>query len=188
MCSYLERGALGWVVRSEESWLPTPLTVVASQSRMTRQVWSGQQLPAESTAPPAAGAPRMLRPATLAAALSLLSPAPVHEAGVRPGCRARDVLVQPRSWRTVVHMDVPLCDADLSPEQRAWAPESLEEAAQCWPVGWKVEVYAGGVHYTNGDDSWDWRSVALAARAYPGWRVELHSGARLSVYLPQART
>lgn len=67
-------------------------------------------------------------------------------------------------------------------------PSTLREAYECWPAGWKVEMFDGALHFTNGSGpEWDWRSVTLAARASPGWRVVLHDGYSISVS-PQRRT
>ncbi|WP_448062651.1 hypothetical protein [Cellulomonas hominis] len=64
--------------------------------------------------------------------------------------------------------------ADLTAEQLAWVPETPGEAYGQWPAGTKVEMY-GPIVFTNdaGDANWDSRSLALAARAYPGWLVKL---------------
>jgi hypothetical protein len=78
-----------------------------------------------------------------------------------------------------------LTDAELTDEQRAWVPASFTEAWEVWPNGWRIEVLDGVIIYTNGaGPDWDWKSVAMAARCYPGWRVELIDLGVLTVHPP----
>jgi hypothetical protein len=70
---------------------------------------------------------------------------------------------------------------DLTPEQRAWVP-TAEEATSCWPHAWKVEVWDGAGVFYDYEGTWDWRSVALASRTYPGWWVVLDHPGRLTVH------
>jgi hypothetical protein len=72
---------------------------------------------------------------------------------------------------------------DLTPEQLAWVP-TPEEALNCWPYAWKVEVWEGAGVFFDYEGTWDWRSLVLASRTYPGWRVVLDHSGRLTVYGP----
>lgn len=75
-----------------------------------------------------------------------------------------------------------ITDADLTDEQRAWTPTGIAECYDIWPSAWKIEMWDGGIQYTNGSGpDWDWKSVVIASRAFPGWVVTLHHGYRLSV-------
>jgi hypothetical protein len=66
-----------------------------------------------------------------------------------------------------------LTEQDLSDEQRAWMPASGWEAYGQWPACRKAEVVDDALAFYAGASSWDYRSVAVAARAYPGWRIQL---------------
>ncbi|MEZ0494633.1 hypothetical protein AB2L28_20545 [Kineococcus sp. TBRC 1896] len=76
-----------------------------------------------------------------------------------------------------------LTSDDLTEEQLAWAPASAEELAGQWPMARKIEMWDGDPMFYALEE-WDWRSVALAARTFPGVRVELldpwHLAVRLS--------
>jgi hypothetical protein len=79
-----------------------------------------------------------------------------------------------------------MTDNDLSEEQRNWVPASEAEAIPCWPYCHKAEAYGGELVFLPGwDEPWDWRSVALAARAYPGWTVTLEDEGPLLVRPPE---
>lgn len=73
-----------------------------------------------------------------------------------------------------------LTERDLTAEQRAWAPADEAEAATQWPVAHKTEYYDRELVFSPGAESWDWRSVALAARAYPGWTITLEDSGILT--------
>ncbi|MDM7853673.1 DUF2442 domain-containing protein [Cellulomonas alba] len=75
--------------------------------------------------------------------------------------------------------------ADLSAEQLRWAPADESEAYRQWPCSTRVEL-SDGIVFTNDADgsAWDWRSVVTAARAFPGWHVELESPGRLRLLRP----
>lgn len=79
--------------------------------------------------------------------------------------------------------DQPLLTSDdLTEEQRAWMPASSEELAGQWPMAHEIENWDGiPVFYAL--EEWDWRSVALAARAFPNVRVELRNPWLLAVPL-----
>ena len=86
-------------------------------------------------------------------------------------------------------MDDPpaLTPEDLDDEQRAWVPDGSWSAYEQWPKARKIELIEGSLWFTGGAADWDWRSVALAARAYPGWRVALESPGWLTVTPPGMR-
>lgn len=77
-------------------------------------------------------------------------------------------------------------DGDLSDEQRAWMPPTAWDAYGQWPCASKVEL-ADGLEFLTYAGGWDWRSVALAARAYPGWRVELRGEGFLTITPPRGQ-
>lgn len=77
-------------------------------------------------------------------------------------------------------MDQPLTLADLSPAQLLCVPADEPKAYRQWPCATRIELSAGIVFTNDADDpAWDWRSAVTAARAYPGWHVELESPGRL---------
>ena len=84
-------------------------------------------------------------------------------------------------------MSVVLSDRDLTDEQREWIPADETEAIACWPYFHQAEVYGGQLVFTSGsDEPWDWRSLALCARVYPGWAVTLEDGGVLAARPPRA--
>ena len=91
--------------------------------------------------------------------------------------------------RTTEDPEPPLMTGDdLTDEQRGWLPASLDDVWEQWPAVWKTEMWDGAIQLSSGGDPpWDWRSVAMAARAYPGWRVELVNPYRLAVVPPWRR-
>ncbi|RHA43781.1 hypothetical protein [Cellulomonas rhizosphaerae] len=80
-----------------------------------------------------------------------------------------------------------MTDLDLTEEQRRWIVTDADTAHTQWPSAWKVERSPDAIWFTNGavnDGGWDWRSVSIAARAFPSWRVELWSPAYLTLTAP----
>ncbi|GCE75641.1 hypothetical protein [Cellulomonas biazotea] len=77
-------------------------------------------------------------------------------------------------------------DVDLSDQQRAWMPATAWDAFGQWPCASKVEL-ADRLEFLTHAGGWDWRSVATAARAYPGWRVELQGDGFLTIAPPQGQ-
>ncbi|MCI2237608.1 hypothetical protein MO973_16435 [Paenibacillus sp. TRM 82003] len=75
-----------------------------------------------------------------------------------------------------------MTDEDLTDEQRSWQPADSVEAVAQWPNASKVENWSGVLVF-YAPEEWDWRSVALAARTYPGRRVELADAGQLTVDL-----
>jgi hypothetical protein len=75
-----------------------------------------------------------------------------------------------------------LTSDDLTEEQRAWQPANDLDAVQTWPTVHKVENWDGVLRYYAVEE-WDWRSVAMAARTFPGVRVELLDPWHLAVPL-----
>lgn len=68
-----------------------------------------------------------------------------------------------------------------------WVPADETEAMNCWPFLHKAEAYGGELVFSPaGGEPWDWRSVCLAARAYPGWRVTLEEEGVLTARPPAA--
>lgn len=79
--------------------------------------------------------------------------------------------------------------ASLTDEQREWVPTSAEEATTQWPTIGRVEIWEGQLLYrAAGGAHSDWRSVAMAARAFPGAVIELREEMALAVILrPSSR-
>jgi hypothetical protein len=75
----------------------------------------------------------------------------------------------------------PLTRDDLTPQQLAWMPEP-GEVLGLWPHAWKVEVWDGAGTFSDYEGTWDWRSLVLATRTYPGWWPVLNHPGRLTVY------
>ena len=75
-------------------------------------------------------------------------------------------------------------DGDLSKEQRAWMPTTAWDAYGQWPCASTAEL-ADRLEFLTDAGGWDWRSVAMAARAYPGWRVELRGEGFLTITPPR---
>ncbi|HEY4753947.1 MAG TPA: hypothetical protein VIH37_11720, partial [Candidatus Limnocylindrales bacterium] len=68
-----------------------------------------------------------------------------------------------------------LTDQDLTAEQRAWAPRHQVEARALWRAVTKVGLAAGVLVYLADEHRFDWRIVAVAADAFPGWRIRLYN-------------
>ena len=81
----------------------------------------------------------------------------------------------------------PLSDADLTPQQRGWVPRDTTEAYGQWPIVGKVEMQDATLTFSADGVAWDWRSVAAAVRAFPGWRVALLGLGTLMVRQPGPR-
>jgi len=63
---------------------------------------------------------------------------------------------------------------DLAPDQLSWVPSSSWDAYSQWPCGTRVEHGESPSFRNDSEDAaWDWRSLVIAARAYPGWSIEL---------------
>ncbi|WP_444663595.1 hypothetical protein ACT17Q_15645 [Cellulomonas sp. CW35] len=77
-------------------------------------------------------------------------------------------------------------DGDLSDEQRTWMPPTAWDAYGQWPCASKVEL-ADRLEFLTDAGGWDWRSVAVAARAYPEWRVELRGEGFLTITPPRGQ-
>lgn len=84
-------------------------------------------------------------------------------------------------------LSTPFTDADLTDAQRAWVPTGCWEAYMQWPAAWKIEIGDGALEFNDGGggEGWDWRSVAMAARAFPGWRIVLRSPWLLAAHQPE---
>jgi hypothetical protein len=80
-----------------------------------------------------------------------------------------------------------LTPADLTSEQLAWQPVESDGHGQ-WPAASKVKWGPRAIVFLHdsGAAAWDWRSVALAARTYPGWDVKLATPWLLVVIAPAA--
>lgn len=88
----------------------------------------------------------------------------------------------------LVKRDIIIDHRDLTLQQRAWVPDEEAWGAWEWPHADRVEVWEGVMMFENRFQlPWTWRSVAIAARAYPDRRVRL-VGSYLQVpYLSVAR-
>jgi len=78
-------------------------------------------------------------------------------------------------------------DAELSDLQRRWTPDTAGEAYAQWPAAGKIELAGDAIDFLSDNGGWDWRSVAMAARAFPGWRIELRGPGHLAVRQPEER-
>jgi hypothetical protein len=74
-----------------------------------------------------------------------------------------------------------LTSDELTVEQRAWEPATPTEAVRQWPFSPKIEMWDGCMVFYPFEGDWDWRSVAVAARAFPSSRVVLRDSGLLEV-------
>lgn len=76
--------------------------------------------------------------------------------------------------------------ASLTDDQRGWLPTTAEEATTQWPTIRHVEIWEGQLLYWAASGAeWDWRSVAMAARTFPGALIELRQEVALAVIFRQ---
>ncbi|MDP9395495.1 MAG: hypothetical protein M3Q27_15105 [Actinomycetota bacterium] len=77
--------------------------------------------------------------------------------------------------------------AEDSAARQTWVPLRTADATACWPYGATAEHSGGGIRFARSGAAWDWRSVALARRTYPGWDVRLLPDGALWVGPPPSR-
>lgn len=92
-----------------------------------------------------------------------------------------------------------MTDEDLTPEQRAWRPQRLEDL-YFGVLHWRVEVWSetlpdgtqtpSALQIENGSGPhWDWRTVAYWRHALPpSWRIWLATPARIALIRPSRAT